>query len=357
MIDRMKKRKILVLYTGGTFGMDERLKIPTLSPKALKTRLLAQVPELSRIVDCDVQIVFNTDSCQMDSTHWQILAAHIQAHQKNYDGAVILHGTDTLAYSAAALSYLLVSSTIPVVLTGAQKPLAALRTDARANLISAVEVAAFAPKALQNRVMVVFHDELFLGSRVRKKSALRFSAFESPRFPRLALIGSTIQYEEIIHQLPPLSKKGALLKQKTNSARVPDKRPQILSAELTPEFPCSLFSESVFSNLDAILLTLYTSGTAPTENDEFMQFLKRAKLSGTPVLAITEREDAPSLLSNYQAGRALLAEGVLWCKDLTPEAAFVKAWMLRTSKPKDSKMDYFHWLSENWEKPLSDETC
>lgn len=351
MMEHMKKRKILVLYTGGTFGMDERLKIPSLSPKALKTRLLAQVPELSRIVDCDVQILFNTDSCQMDSTHWQTMALHLKAQQKNYDGAVILHGTDTLAYSAAALSYLLGSSSIPVVLTGAQKPLAALRTDARANLISAVEVAAFAPKTLKNRVMVVFHDELFLGSRVRKKSALNFSAFESPRFPRLALIGSTIQYEEIIHQLPPLPKN--------SRSQIPSSAgpmPQILSAELTPEFPSALFDSNLLSKLDAILLTLYTSGTAPTANPEFMQFLKRASAVGTPVLAITEREDAPSLLSTYQAGRSLLEAGVLWCKDLTPEAAFVKAWILRASRPQDSKTEYFQWLRKNWENPLSDET-
>ncbi len=332
--------------------MDETLKIPKLSPQALKKRLLAQIPEMGRIVDCEVQIVFNTDSCQMNATHWQALARHLIEHQKGFDGAVILHGTDTLAYTAAALSFFLGANPIPIVITGAQKPLATLRNDARTNFISALEVAAFAPKPLRNRVMVVFHDELFLGSRVRKKSALSFSAFESPRYPRLALIGSTIQYEEIIHQLPKLSPKRLKLKSPSTHHQ-----PAILSTVLTPEFPSPLFQENTLSALDGILLTLYTSGTAPTANHEFMQFLKRSAESGTPVFAITEREDAPAKLSNYQAGQELLKEGVLWCGDLTPEAAFVKAWILRSLHQDQSKTQYLSWLRKNWEKALSDETC
>ncbi|MBC7396669.1 MAG: asparaginase [Bdellovibrionales bacterium] len=349
----MKKRRILVIYTGGTFGMDETLKIPKLSPQALRKRLLTQVPEMSRMVDCDVQIVFNTDSCQMNSGHWFELAAHLKAHQDNYDGAVILHGTDTLAYSAAALSLLLGANPIPVVITGAQKPLAMLRNDARSNFISALEVAAFAPKELQNRVMVVFHDELFLGSRVRKKSALSFSAFESPRFPRLAQIGSTIQYEGILKNLPKL--KSSTFSNPLGHSKAYSSR--ILSAEITPEFPSSLFSTALLQEVDGIILTLYTSGTAPTGNAEFVQFLERAKANCVPIYAITEREDAPAELSNYQAGKELLNEGVLWCRDLTPEAAFVKSWLLRAGRPKnESKEKYFSWLKKNWEKAISDET-
>jgi L-asparaginase len=340
----MQKKRILVLYTGGTFGMDESLKIPNLSAKALKTRLTSQVPEMAKVADCDVEILFNIDSCEMNSTHWFKLAERLTQAKKDYDGAVILHGTDTLAYTASALSFLLSPSPFPVVITGAQKPLATLRNDARNNLISALEVAAHAPKQLQNRVLVVFHDEVFLGSRVRKKSALDFAAFESPRFPVLANVGSTIHYQEVIHQLPKLPAKASLF-QKLQTAS-PARFPSILSVNVTPEFPCTLFQDPILQSLDGILLTLYTSGTAPTTDPEFLAFLKRAKKMKVPVFAITEREEAPAKLSTYAAGKLLEKEGVHWCGDLTPESAYVRAVLLGLLDP--------HQRS-SWSIPLSDE--
>ena len=142
---RRKTKNILVIYTGGTFGMSESLEIPDLSGPELKARLEQGVPEMKRIAKCDVRIAFNTDSCQMGLPHWLTIANMIRESSKIYDGAVVLHGTDTLAYTASALSYILGQSSIPVVLTGAQKPLSALRNDARGNLLTALEVAAHAP--------------------------------------------------------------------------------------------------------------------------------------------------------------------------------------------------------------------
>ena len=229
-------KKILVIYTGGTFGMrssKQHLVIPELNSSELKSWLISQVPEMKKIASCDVSVLFNEDSCQFQAHHWFELAAHITEQEKDYQGVVILHGTDTLAYTAAALSYLLSPCKIPVVITGAQKPLATLRSDARLNFISALEIAANAPKALQNRVLVVFHDELFLGSRVRKKSATDFAAFESPRFPKLASIGSEVHYHEIIEHLPPLKNKKNLLSSFMNFIPA-EKLPQILTTEVLP---------------------------------------------------------------------------------------------------------------------------
>ena len=352
----MKMKKILIIYTGGTFGMSENLEIPDLSSGELKKRLEAAIPEMKQMARCSVEILFNTDSCQMGIPHWLEMAELIRKRAAGYDGAVILHGTDTLAYTASALSFLLAPAPFPVVITGAQKPLSTLRNDARSNFLTALEVAAGAPGKLQNRVLVAFHDELFLGSRVRKKSAIRFSAFESPRFPVLARVGSTIQYTNVLSHLPSLPGKNApknfKFSKKSNQA-------SILKTEVTPEFPGSFFTPESLLKLDAILLTLYTSGTAPTEVRGFTEFLKAARRSALPVFAITEREDAPLDLASYPAGRSLLKEGVLWCKDLTPESAFVKAQILHLlyrSAGGKSREEYLGWLSKNWKRPLSDET-
>lgn len=347
----MGKKRILVLYTGGTFGMDETLKIPNLSAKALKSRLTHQVPEMTKLAECDVEIMFNLDSCQMNSTHWFRLASRLILAKNEYDGAVILHGTDTLAYTASALSLLLSPSPFPIVITGAQRPLAVLRSDARGNFLSALEVAATAPKSLSNRVLVVFHDEVFLGSRVRKKSALDFAAFESPRFPVVATIGSQIQYPDFkLPKLRPLS-----LAKKSWKALNLLSFPSLLNLELTPNFPGDFLTEDSLSSIDGIILTLYTSGTAPTEDQKFIQFLRRAKASFTPIYAITERKDAPAHLSTYAAGGILEAEGVFWCADLTPEAAFVKAGLLKLALPKTTREGYFRRLPKFWPKTISDE--
>jgi L-asparaginase len=348
----MKKRKILVLYTGGTFGMNESLQIPNLSAKQLKARLTEQVPEMAKIADCDVEILFNIDSCQMNATHWFKLAERLTRAKSKYDGAVVLHGTDTLAYTGCALSFLLSPTPFPIVLTGAQRPLATLRSDARMNFISALEVAATAPKNLRDRVLVVFHDEVFLASRIRKKSALDFAAFESPRFPTLATIGSSIHYEAITKMLPKLSKKPTL---KNLLKNIDFEFPTILPMEIAPNFPFASLDENLLQSLDGILLTLYTSGTAPTEDQSFRDFLERAKKTNTPIFAITEREAAPNDLSTYAAGKVLEDAGVLWCADLTPEAAYVRACLLRLSDQKSLRKEFLKQLKAEWTRPISDE--
>jgi L-asparaginase len=359
MATSRKLKKILVIYTGGTFGMranqnQKGLDLPHLKASELKVWLKEQVPEMMKIAQCDVDILFQLDSCQFQATHWFELASHIDQKQSKYDGVVILHGTDTLAYTASALSFLLSPARIPIVITGAQKPLATLRNDARLNFISALEIAANAPRELRNRVMVVFHDEVFLGSRVRKKSAVDFAAFESPRFPKLASIGSEIHYHEIIQHLPALKKQKCLLSHFHPEA-VYQLLPQILRTEVTPQFCSAIFMTDALQHLDGILLTLYTSGTAPTQQLSFVEFLDRAKQMHTPILAITERENETPSLQTYSAGRDLLKHGVFWCKELTPEAAFVKAWCLRELKSKLSRKEYYVWLKKNWNLALSDE--
>ncbi|MBS1958803.1 MAG: asparaginase [Bdellovibrionales bacterium] len=346
-------RKILIVYTGGTFGMSANLTFEKLNSAKLKKNLFDQVPELKKIAQCTVEVLFQIDSCQFDVAHWLKLARYLRTQERHYDGVVILHGTDTLAYSAAALSYLLSPTRIPIVITGAQKPLATLRNDARTNLISTIEVAARAPKALRNRVMVAFHDELFLGTRVRKKSAVDFSAFESPRFPKLATIGSEIKYHDVVKHMPRLRTGKRPIDTMTTSMEYMD--PKILRTEVTPIFPEELFTTETLASLDAILLTLYTSGTAPTQHMGFRTFLKRAREKHTPIFAITEREDAALKLDAYESGKEMKAAGVIWCGDLTPEAATVKIWFTRMMQFRLAPAQYHAWLKKNWSRAISDE--
>jgi L-asparaginase len=352
---RSQKKRILVIFTGGTFGMGPSLEVQNLGSKELKTWLLDQVPEMNQIAKCDVHVLYNLDSCHFQAEHWFELASHLHQElsvKKNFDGAVVLHGTDTLAFSAAAVSCLLSPCPAPIVFTGAQKPLSTLRNDARSNLISALELATQAPKALQNRVLVAFHNQVFLGSRVRKKSARQFAAYDSPRFPVLATIGSEITYHEIIKHLPPLKAKKPLL---TRFKGTDAPLPQILSTNLSPQFPAALAQVPFLETLDGILLHLYASGTAPTEYAPFQAFLENAKKLHTPIFAITEREDEVRKLGTYPSGKELEKQNVLWCSDLTPEAAFVKAWLLRELNADLPKKEYFQWLQKNWDHPLADE--
>jgi L-asparaginase len=351
----LKKKKILVIFTGGTFGMGPTLEVQNLTAKELKTWLLDQVPEMNQIANCDVQVLYNLDSCQFQAEHWFELAAHLHEKlaAKKFDGAVVLHGTDTMAYSAAAVSYLLSPCPAPIVFTGAQKPLSTLRNDARTNLISALELATQAPKPLQNRVLVAFGNQVFLGSRIRKKSARNFTAYDSPRFPVLATIGSEIIYHDVIHHLPRLSARKPLL---TAFKKTEALLPQVLDFNLSPQFSSSLANTDFLKSLDGILLHLYASGTAPTDFGPFQAFLEKAKKQYTPIFAITEREEEVQKLGTYPSGKELERQNVLWCEDLTPEAAFVKAWLLKDLNSELGRKEYFQWLQKNWNTPLSDES-
>jgi L-asparaginase len=323
------KRRVLVLYTGGTFGMDfgagRALTTPDLKPEELARRLRERVPELRDLAHCDVEIVLNRDSAHIGPPEWRLFAETILKRWKKYDGVVLLHGTDTMAYTASALSFLLRPCLKPVVITGAQRPLTALRSDARRNLISAVEIAAHGPRELVSQVSVFFDDLLFQGNLVRKRSASEFEAFESPQSPPLAAVGTEMRYaltrarkRDRARLLPEFSGKVALL-------------------HVTPGFPARMVRERVLPGLDGLVLVVFPSGTAPTHDPEFIRLLQDARKRGVPAVIVTEGHSGSwvgakrraSRRSSYAAGTQLLSEGGYWAGTMTPECAYVKtAWIL-----------------------------
>lgn len=335
----MGKKRVLIIYTGGTFGMEggpgssrggaksggRALATPKLAPSTLKRRLRERVPELARLAGCDVEITLNCDSAHIGPEQWLLLAKRIQARWRAYDGVVVLHGTDTMAYTASALSFLLRPCLRPVILTGAQRPLSAIRTDARRNLISAVELAAHGPRARVNRVCVFFDDRLFQGNRVRKRSASRFGAFESPFAPALAEVGTEIVYPADEASAPPAARRRSAgtsgLQAGFNSG--------VLLLHVTPGFPARLVREQCLPRVAGLVLVIFSSGTAPTQDPEFVRLLEEARRRKIPVVLAAEGAGLGAHLGQYEAGRALLRDGAYWAGAMTPECAYVRtAWLL-----------------------------
>jgi L-asparaginase len=323
--------KILILYTGGTIGMDLQINskkgevtvaVPQLSAQMLTKKLRQRLPELTRIAQCDVDVLMNRDSAHIGPDEWILLANHIQRKWRNYDGVVLLHGTDTLAYTSSALSLLLRPCIKPIVITGAQRPLSALRTDARMNLISAVEIAAHGPRKQVNQVCVFFDNKLFQGNRVRKESASDFAAFKSPYCPPLAVVGTTIRYSDSrISQDQP--KTPPLTRRFSN---------KVVVIHLTPGFPADCMSDEFLSQVDGIILVVFLSGTAPTHLDSFLFFLSRIKGRKVPVVLVTEGgtllPGSSGSALHYAAGKELRSAGCFWAGTMTLECAFVKTSLI-----------------------------
>jgi len=320
--------RVLILYTGGTFGMEPGLSLPELSVESLRARLQARVPELAQLALCDIDIVLNCDSAHVGPDEWLLLARRIRQNWKSHDGVVILHGTDTLAYSASALSFLLRPCLKPVVLTGAQRPLSALRTDARRNLISAVDIAAHGPREVVGQVSIFFNDVLLQGNRARKRSASEFAAFESPQAAPLAVVGTSIRYAST-KTLP--ARRAPALKPVFNR--------KVAMLQVTPGFPAEEVARGLLPGLDGLVLIVFPSVTAPTHDPRFLALLRDARRREVPVVIATESAahagaaDHSANPQSYPAGRQLLEEGCLWAGPMTKECAYVKTQLLLGQGP------------------------
>ena len=297
------------------------LEPPRLSPEVLKKRFVSLMPELPRIADCEVEVVFNRDSAHVGPEDWLDLARRIQKRWKKFDGVVILHGTDTLAFTASALSMLLRPCLKPVVITGAQRPLAELRSDARRNLVSAVEIAAAGAAGPRRQVSVFFDDRLLQGNRARKRSATDFRGFESPKVAPLAVVGASIRY------LNP-GKKAQISAIRLRPAFAAG----VAVLHLTPGFPARAIREGLLAEIKGLVLVVFPSGTAPTQDSELIELLRAARAKKIPVIAVSEgvtdnpaESDRPLL---YSAGKTLLDEGLYWAGRMTPECAYIKTALI-----------------------------
>lgn len=321
MID--KNAKVLIIYTGGTIGMVENLETGTLEPFDF-AHLRSQIPEIQKLKFGVDYFVFQPiiDSSNVTPEHWKKLVSIIEDKYNSYDGFVILHGTDTMAYTASALSFMIENVSKPIILTGAQLPIGKLRTDARENLITTLEIAADIDelgKPKIQEVCIFFQNYLFRGNRTTKINADNFNAFKSYNFPFLAKSGINIIYNEnILLRHNPSKPVKFHYRLDTNVAVLkifPGINPLIVSTILNvPE-------------LKGVIFETYGKGNAP-ELDWFLSLLKEASDKGIIIINITQCEIGYVDMSKYQTGVRLKNAGVISGADATVEAALTKMMIL-----------------------------
>lgn len=312
------KKGILVIYTGGTIGMVRRAEDNVLAPVDF-SQITRHVPELQRF-DFPIDAhAFDPplDSSNMDIGIWGELARIIQRNYTKYDGFVILHGTDTMSYSASALSFMLEDLCKPVIFTGAQLPIGTMRTDGKENLITSVEIAAAQVKGqpIVQEVCIYFEFKLHRGNRTTKNNAEAFNAFRSYNFPFLGEAGTEITYREdlLLHS----EQKGEL----GVSATLEN---NIVSAQLFPGInPANLHALTSIPGIRALLLQTYGSGNAPNQA-WFLDFIAQTTGRGIIVLNISQCKMGTVQMKKYQTGKGLLERGVVSGRDMTYEAAVTK---------------------------------
>ena len=320
----MTRSSILLIYTGGTIGMRQDPSDQTLKPFDF-SQILQEVPELKKFALSIEVHTFDPliDSSDVEPALWQELASLIEARYEEFDGFVILHGTDTMAYSASALSFMLENLSKPVVFTGSQLPIGAPRTDGKENLISAIEIAAAKDTEGHARVpevSIFFNSKLLRGNRSTKVSSEDFSAFDSPDCPPLADAGISIRYNDAIIRRPLKWEEPLRISTKL------DTRVSILKLHpgITPQvmkyFLCG-------PDIRAAIIETYGSGNAPTRQ-WFLDIVKEATAMGKVLMNVTQCQAGTVNMSLYATGKALEKAGVVSGRDITTEGALAKLFYL-----------------------------
>lgn len=324
--------RLLILYTGGTIGMQQTAR--GLAPAANLTNEILQMPELGSAFRGDPPIIETlnyeplVDSSDMTPGGWSRIAGDIARHYDAHDGFVVLHGTDTLAYTSSALSFFLNRSEKPVVVSGAQLPFGYPRSDARNNLISSLQVAASLPRALMP-VCVVFGSRILQGNRATKVSAQAYDAFDSPRFPRLGSIGIDIEYAS--HPAFGAGRSGARegAREDIHQEITPPPDDAVALVRLFPGFSAAtLRAICGGENLRGIVLEAYGAGNGPSRDRHFIDAVRAAVEQGIVVVVVSQPLDGVVRMDSYAAGNALAGAGAVSGRDLTTEAALTKLYYL-----------------------------
>ncbi len=302
-------KKILLIHTGGTFGMVPTEPHHTLAPAQVQDHILTLVPEVNRLAEIDVVTPFNKDSANVSIPEWEDLSRLIYDRWSLYDGFVVIHGTDTMTYTAAALSFSLRQLDKPIIITGSQRPLSLSRSDARLNLIDAIELATLD----LHEVLIVFNQKIFRGNRTKKISIKSYDAFDSPNFPPLGEIGVTIEidYARMLQPHGPLQLISGF---KPNLAVIP----------IQPALSPHIFNEILHKNLKALILLGFGSGNIPFPEPDWVGFVRQAVARGIHVFIGSQSVKGNVDLSLYECGQQALEAGAHSLKDMTLEAAWVK---------------------------------
>ncbi|MEY5048562.1 MAG: hypothetical protein RLZZ175_1921 [Bacteroidota bacterium] len=310
-------KSVLLIYTGGTLGMYFNKESNALEPLQMEF-LLEKIPELV-LLDINIKILaFENplDSSNITPEHWVLLASLIEQNYQLVDGFVIIHGTDTMAYTASALSYLLENLSKPVILTGAQLPIGAVRNDARENLITALEIASNAVKVPE--VCILFNNFLLRGNRAKKIHSSHFDAFKSFNYPPLAHAGINISFQKEYF----LEVNNKPLKVYNSFCN------DVVLVKLYPGITENVFNAiTSITDLKGIVLETYGAGNAPTIN-WLESALEKLIQKGIVVLNVSQCLEGKVTMGRYQTSTHLQRIGVLTGSDITTEAAITKMMFL-----------------------------
>lgn len=314
----MKDKRVLVIYTGGTIGMKNTSRGYTPAPgffsEAIKSISDLSSPDFPKFDLYEMSPLL--DSSNMTVREWNEIARIIYEGYADYDGFVVLHGTDTMAYTASALSFILGGLEKPVVLTGSQIPLSELRSDGRDNLITSIIIAA---EGVAREVCLYFSGRLLRGNRAMKMSADGLLAFDSPSYPPLAEAGIEIKYNSAaLLKLAPAEKISF-----SPFSEVP-----IGVLKVFPGIQFGLFEDIMTEKLSGIVLETFGAGNVPGSGDELIPIIKKAFAAGTLLTVCSQCPSGTVTLGAYETSAQLKNAGAVSGRDMTTEAAVAKLYYL-----------------------------
>lgn len=306
-------KNILLLQTGGTIAMQLNSDGPELQPDKWSELLHDEIPELSKLANIEVEKIFFEDSSDINHHHWKFMAGYIFDHYDNFDGFVILHGTDTMAYTASALSFALRNINKPVIFTGSQVPMSSIRSDARRNLVNAVELATHPFR----EIAICFNDHLYRGNRSTKMSIGDFDAFTSPNFPLLAEIGLDIKWFN----------QAGFSKDPISCHPIFDDALHVI--KLHPNLNPAQLNYLDLENTKAVILEAFGSGNMPMKGDyNLIPFIETCRENSCHVIITSQSAYDAVDLNQYTSGKAARRLGALSAGEMTMEATITKTMHL-----------------------------
>lgn len=317
---------VLMIHTGGTLMMrrgDEQDR-PTLRPDVYQQDLLAELPVLKQIASTDTRILLNLDSGDMQPEHWVMIARTIHETLYDYDGVLVITGTDTMAYMASALAYLLPGLDRPVVLTGAQRPLFEVRTDARLNLVDAMHIATL-PVA---EVGIAFGNRFWRGCRSTKVDAWGLDAFSSPLCQPLVDLGLGVKIGA--HVLAP--RAAGAFDERIDS--------NVLCLRVFPGLNPALIDNALSAGVHGIVLEAFGVGNVPLAFGSLEPSIQKATQQDVPVVIVSQCPRGWVELERYPGSAAAQNAGAISGGDMTVEAAVTKLMVLLGRAPEQRRCAY-----------------
>ena len=319
-------KKILLIGTGGTIASE--MTADGLAPKLGSNQLLNYIPRVSEICSVECMQLMSVDSTNMTPENWLSIASCIESYYDGYDGFVVSHGTDTMAYTAAALSYLIRRSKKPIVLTGAQKPISMDVTDSKQNLLDAFT---YACDDRASGVSIVFNGSVILGTRAKKVRSKSFSAFSSINYPELAVL----QDGRVLHYIDLGYRERAKFSHTLNDS--------VGLVKLIPGTDAGMLSYAL-DRYDAVIIESFGVGGLPEgTNGCFRSVIDRGVKAGKLIVITTQVQNEGSNLTVYQVGHALKQQNIIEAYDMTTEAAVAKLmWIMGETRDPDRVRERFY---------------